>query len=82
MPIFMNPFQTHHVSDFPDVYVPLSRATRKPSVVAAHDRKMRFASDTPGMDGAGEANVVNTVEGLRVEIDQGTLEDLTIYTDR
>lgn len=72
MPIFMNPFQKHHVSDFPDVYVPLSRATRKPSVVAAHDRK----------DGAGVANVANTVEDLRAEIDQGTLEDLTIYADR
>lgn len=81
MPIFMNPFQKHDISDFPDVYVPLSRATRKPSVVAGQNRMMGFASDTPVNDKAGEANVANTVEGLRQEIDQGTLGNLTIYAD-
>lgn len=79
MPIFMNPFQKHDISDFPDVYVPLSRATRKPSVFAGHNRKMSVASDSPVKDEAGKANVGNTVEDLRAEIEQGTPGDLTIY---
>ena len=78
MPIFMNPFQKHDVSDFPDVYVPLAHATRKASVIADPDKKMGFASESPGDDRAGEASIggefsANTVEGLRLEIDQGTL---------
>ena len=78
MPIFMNPFQKHDVSDFPDVYVPLAHATRKGSVVADHNKKLGFSSDSPVNDRAGEANIggeysANTIEGLRAEIDQGTL---------
>ena len=86
MLIFMNPFRKHDVSDFPDVYVPLARATRNASVVADHDRKMGFASDSPANCDVGEANVggefsANTVEGLRAEIDLGTLGELTTYAD-
>ena len=78
MPIFMNPFQKHDVSDFPDVYVPLAHATRNASVVADHDKSLRISSDSPVNDERGEANVggehgANTVEGLRTEIDTGTL---------
>lgn len=78
MPIFMNPFQKHHVSDFPDVYVPLAHATRNASVVADHNEKLGFSSNSPVNDKAGEANVggeysANTVEGLRAEVDLGTL---------
>lgn len=76
MPIFMNPFQKHDVSDFPDVYVPLAHATRNASVVADHNEKLGLSTDIPVNDKAGEANVggysANTVEGLRAEIDLGT----------
>ena len=76
MPIFMNPFQKHDVSDF-DVYVPLANATRNASVVAENQHKLGFSPDSPVNDRVGEANVggeygENTVEGLRREIDQGT----------
>lgn len=74
----MNPFQKHDVSDFPGVYVPLARATRNASVVADHNEKLGLSSNSPVNDRAGEANVggeysANTVEGLRAEIDLGTL---------
>ncbi len=77
MPIFMNPFQKHDVSDFPDVYVPLAHATRNPSVVADHNNRLRTSLDSPVHDKANEANIggtygANTVEGLRAEIDLGT----------
>ena len=78
MPIFMNPFQKHRVSDFPDVYVPLAHATRNASVVADHNQKLGRSTDLPVKvnDRADEANVggANTVEGLRAEIDLGTPE--------
>ena len=79
MPIFMNPFQKHDVSDFPDVYVPLANATRNASVVADHEQKLGIASDSHVNDNADEHNIggefsANTVEGLRAEIDLGTLE--------
>ena len=72
----MNPFQKHDVSDFPDVYVPLANATRNASVVADHEQKQGIASVS---DNAAEHNIggeysANTVEGLRAEIDLGTLE--------
>lgn len=78
MPIFMNPFQKHDVSDFPNVFVPLAHATRNASVVADHNEKLGIHSDSPVNDKEDEANVgrefsANTVEGLRAEIDLGTL---------
>ena len=77
MPMFMNPFQKHDVSDFPDVFVPLAHATRNASVVADHKEKMRISTHSP-MNIEDEADVggefsANTVEGLRAEIDLGTL---------
>lgn len=81
MPIFMNPFQKHDVSDFPDVYVPLAHATRKGSVITNPDKTMGFSSDSCVDNRAGEASIggeynANTVEGLRLEIEQGTLAAL------
>lgn len=78
MPIFMNPFQKHDVSDFPDTYVPLAIATRNASVVADRNETLGIFQDSPVNEKAGEANVggeysANTVEGLRAEIDLGTL---------
>ena len=74
----MNPFQKHQVSDFPDVFVPLAHATRNASVVADHNEKLGISRNAPVNDKDGEANVgggysANTVEGLRAEIDLGTL---------
>ena len=78
MPAFMNPFQRHDVSHFSDVFVPLAQATRNTSVVADHNEKLGISSDSPTNAMEGEANVggeysANTVEGLRAEIDLGTL---------
>ncbi|KAL9031687.1 MAG: hypothetical protein Q9196_000320 [Gyalolechia fulgens] len=76
MPIFMNPFGKHDVSDFEGVYVPLAHAQRHPSVVAAHEhRKHSLTEDAPD-----EKNIESspspehrynayTVEGLRAEIE-------------
>ena len=78
MPVFMNPFQKHDVSDFPDVYVPLSQAARHPSVVADHDKKLGSISEKPKLDDEGGSPVNDysayTVEGLRAEIDMGRME--------
>lgn len=84
MPVFMNPFQKHHVRDFPDVFVPLAHATRYPSVVADHNEKLGISSDSPVNDKEGEASVggkysANTVEGLRAEVDLGTLGKWAFY---
>ncbi|KAG8533774.1 uncharacterized protein KY384_001515 [Bacidia gigantensis] len=49
MPTFLNPFQKHDVSDFPDTYVPLSQAQRHPSVVDAYGNNL--AGLAPGTDG-------------------------------
>lgn len=78
MPMFMNPFQKHDVSDFPDVFVPLAHATRNASVVADHKDKLGISSDSH-MNMEGESDVggefsANTVEGLRAEIDLGRLQ--------
>jgi len=78
MPFFFNPFMKHDVSDFPDVYVPLDRFQRDPSVVAAHDAKLGTVSNAPkgekGVEAATSPKIdygANTVEGLRAEIDLG-----------
>lgn len=69
----MNPFKKHDVSDFNDVYVPLAQATRNPSVVAAHDKKLGGKVDK-GLE-AGVHSISDTdysaytIEGLRAEID-------------
>lgn len=38
-----NPFRTYKLEDFPDVYIPLSQATRHPSVVAENRRRSSVA---------------------------------------
>ncbi len=72
MPVFFNPFMKHDVSDFPDVYVPLDRFQRDPSVVAAHDEKL--GEGEKGVEAATSPKMnygANTVERLRAEIDLG-----------
>lgn len=74
MPIFLNPFAKHDVSDFPDVYVPLADAHRHASVVAQHEDKSEKSGSRDGPGGeAGSRPSLNysayTVEGLRAEIE-------------
>lgn len=74
----MNPYQKHHVSNFPDVFIPLAHATRNASVVADHNEKLGISPNAPVNDKEGEATIggeysANTVEGLRAEIDLGRL---------
>lgn len=74
MPVFMNPFQKHDVSDFPNVYVPLAQSTRNASVVADHDEKVGPFSEKKTLDDEAAVSPNNdysayTVEGLRAEID-------------
>ena len=77
MPIFVNPFKKHDVSDFENVFVPLAQAERSPSVIAAHDSKLGTKDGLPITDekdsevGAvsNEAYSAYTIEGLRAEID-------------
>ncbi|KAL6713960.1 hypothetical protein ACLMJK_008454 [Lecanora helva] len=75
MPVFMNPFKKHDVSDFPDVYVPLGQATRHPSVVAHHDQKNGSISEKKDEKLDDEAHSPTndysayTIDGLRAEID-------------
>lgn len=77
MPIFMNPFAKHDVSDFPDVYVPLADAHRYASVVAQHEEKSEKSEKSSSPDGpGGEADgrpslnySAYTIEGLRAEIE-------------
>ncbi|KAL9633820.1 MAG: hypothetical protein Q9164_004467 [Protoblastenia rupestris] len=82
MPMFINPFKKHDVTDFPDTYVPLSHAERHPSVVSAHEGKLAglalgatFADDktlsadgSPKLGPGGELDD-HTIENLRAEID-------------
>lgn len=69
----MNPFQKHDVSDFPDTFVPLGQATRKPSIVAERDKKLEAFSEHPNSKLDDEAPPPEysayTVDGLRAEID-------------
>ena len=83
MPIFLNPFQKHDVSDFPDVFVPLSQATRNPSVVADHEDKVRIGSISEKPEKLDDdahspppGYSAYTTDGLRAEIDMGMAEKL------
>ena len=75
MPVFMNPFQKHDVSDFPDTYVPLAHAERHPSVVAAHKNidivKDDAPSGSPTRAAGNNEYSAHTIEGLIAEIDLG-----------
>lgn len=72
MPIFMNPFAKHDVSEFPGVYVPLADAHRHASVVAKHEGngEKSSISEAPGGEaGPGQNYSPYTIEGLRAEIE-------------
>ena len=79
MPIFVNPFKKHDVSDFENIFIPLAQAQRSPSVIAAHDSKLGTKDGFPvadtdaekGSEAAAttEAYSAYTIEGLRAEID-------------
>ena len=78
MPLFMNPFHKHDVSEFPDTFVPLAHAERHPSVVAAHKnmQKTDRSSESPINEPGGTSNngySAYTIAGLIAEIDLGTL---------
>ena len=74
MPIFLNPFKKHDVSDFPDVYVPLEAAQRHPSVVAENQEKLGVVFDDPDAYMKGDKHDLprpdsSAIEALRAEID-------------
>ena len=76
MPIFMNPFHKHDVSEFPDTFVPLAHAERHPSVVAAHkDMDKKNPPSASPINDAGDTSdneySAYTIEGLIAEIDLG-----------
>ncbi|KAL9609857.1 MAG: hypothetical protein Q9167_005401 [Letrouitia subvulpina] len=70
MPIFLNPFRKHDVSDFEGVFVPLENAQRHPSVVAANEKKFgdKDFSDEKAAESPPSYSAV-TIESLRAEID-------------
>ena len=77
MPIFLNPFQKHDVSDFPDTYVPLQHAERHASVVAAYGDNAAGlkGGDSPKGDslkGDKDSHTVDefTLEALRAEVER------------
>ena len=77
MPIFLNPFQKHDVSDFPDTYVPLQHAERHASVADIHGDSMAGVkggrSDSLKDDksgGNGHAVDDLTLDALRAEVEK------------
>ena len=74
MPVFMNPFHKHDVSEFPNTFVPLAHAERHPSIVAAHEDMDKKTSASPINDGSDTSDTeysAYTIEGLIAEINQG-----------
>ncbi|KAI9846621.1 MAG: hypothetical protein M1838_001220 [Thelocarpon superellum] len=73
MPVFMNPFAKHDVSEFPGVLIPLREAERHPSVVGTKGDKLDKL-DSPSNEEAGRgAELVyspHTIEGLRTEVEE------------
>ena len=77
MPIFLNPFRKHDVSDFEGVYVPLANSQRHHSVVAAYDDRKNSLTKDPSLDEKGlkitpspeNSYSAYTLEGLRAEIE-------------
>ena len=69
MPIFMNPFQKHDVSDFPDVYVPLAHAERRASSFQETKIDMK-ESKIDDSDGSPSRDYnTQTIESMKAEID-------------
>ena len=73
MPLWVNPFKKHDVSEFEGVFQPLSEARRHPSVVAAHSAvpgtKDEYPSEKTVEEGESDQYSANTMEALRAEID-------------
>ena len=68
MPIFLNPFRKHDVSDFPDdVYEPLEGAARHPSVAVDHEPKGLGSLEDP--DPVLKGHNGSALEALAAEID-------------
>ncbi|KAL8739137.1 MAG: hypothetical protein Q9181_000166 [Wetmoreana brouardii] len=72
MPVFLNPFRKHDVTDFDGVFVPLANAQRHHSVVSAHHDKKNSQdgdfTDEKKVE-SPSAYSANTIEGLRAEIE-------------
>ncbi|KAL8703128.1 MAG: hypothetical protein Q9201_003687 [Fulgogasparrea decipioides] len=72
MPVFLNPFRKHDVSDFDGVFVPLANAQRHHSVVSAHNDKKHSQDGGFAEEKKLESPTAYsafTVEGLRAEIE-------------
>ena len=73
MPVFLNPFRKHDVSDFEGVFVPLEDSERHPSVVAANSEKLGSKRLSDEKESGGQELNKNynasTIEALRAEID-------------
>lgn len=73
MPMFMNPFAKHDVSEFPGVLVPLSQAQRHSSAVLMAKKKDDKEGLSPPSSEKGERRSstynIYTIEGLRAEVE-------------
>jgi hypothetical protein len=81
--MFVNPFKSHHVDEFPGVHVPLDDSTHRSSVASTHPRASLSTSekatkdDEPGdalrrPDSNASSGVVNhgmTIAALKAEIE-------------
>ena len=73
MPVFMNPFHRHDVSEFEGVYEPFGQGARHPSVVEANEKRIgeKSSVDVESDSRGSKENPYSayTLEGLRAEID-------------
>ncbi|KAF2004881.1 MFS general substrate transporter [Amniculicola lignicola CBS 123094] len=77
MPIFLNPFAKHDVSDFPGVLIPLHQAPHRnsvaslrcPSVSSAPSKQDRQGSEKDVGESASSVIVGLTIEQLRTEVE-------------
>ena len=76
---FLNPFKKYDVDDFPSTHMPLSEATRHPSVVAENRRRasLRAASVDSSANEKGEKSGAAsdeaagfTIEQLKAEVEE------------
>lgn len=77
MPLFLNPFQKHDVSDFPDVYVPLAIADQGRSMTTDHaimvrsSEKINPDNSVDRVHSPSDGYSAYTIESLKAEIDLG-----------
>ena len=71
MPVFLNPFAKHDVSEFEGVYKPFEEAQRHPSVVAANEERFSVKDDVEkhSKSSSDTPYTANTLEALKAEID-------------